>query len=124
MLTKTIEIDGRPVTFRASAAIPRMYRIKFGRDILVDLQKLQRAYLKNQAEGTEFDGVSLEIFENVAYIMAKHGDTGAPSDIETWLDEFNVFSIYEILPVILELWAINTESAIESKKKLHQVAGK
>ena len=124
MLIKTIEIDGRPVTFRASAAIPRLYRIKFGRDILVDLQKLQRAYLKNQTEGTEFDGVSLEIFENVAYIMAKHGDIGAPSDIETWLDEFNVFSIYEILPVILELWAINTESAIESKKKLHQVAGK
>ena len=124
MLIKTIEIDGKPVTFRASASIPRMYRIKFGRDILVDLRKLQKSYLDNQTNGTEFEGVDLEIFENVAFIMAKHGDNSAPSEIETWLDEFNVFSIYEILPVILELWAINTESAIESKKKLLQVAGK
>ena len=146
MLIKTIEIDGRPVTFRASASIPRMYRIKFGRDILMDLQRLRRAYLKNKKlfdntadteevetaateeveknEVSGFDVVDLEIFENVAYIMAKHSNNSTPSDIETWLDEFNMFSIYQILPTILELWAINEESAIESKKKLLQVAGK
>ena len=138
MLIKTIEIDGRPVTFRASASIPRMYRIKFGRDILMDLQRLRRAYLKNKKlfdntadteeveenEAAGFDVVDLEIFENVAYIMAKHSNNSTPSDIETWLDEFNMFSIYEILPTILELWAINEESSIESKKKLLQVAGK
>ncbi|MGN1457264.1 MAG: hypothetical protein ACI4XP_04820 [Acutalibacteraceae bacterium] len=32
-MTKTIEIDGKEVKFRASAAIPRIYRIKFHRDI-------------------------------------------------------------------------------------------
>lgn len=32
-LTKTIEIDGQQVPFRASAAIPRIYRVKFHRDI-------------------------------------------------------------------------------------------
>ena len=30
MLRKTIEIDGQPVEFKASAAVPRMYRLKFG----------------------------------------------------------------------------------------------
>ena len=29
-LTKTIKIDGKDVIFRASAAIPRIYRLKFG----------------------------------------------------------------------------------------------
>ena len=33
-LTKTIEIDGKEVTFKASAAIPRIYRVKFNRDII------------------------------------------------------------------------------------------
>ena len=33
-VTKKIEIDGKEVTFKASAAVPRLYRIKFGRDIL------------------------------------------------------------------------------------------
>ena len=32
-ITKTVEIDGKEVIFKASAAIPRIYRIKFGRDI-------------------------------------------------------------------------------------------
>lgn len=31
-VTKKIEIDGQMVEFRASAAVPRLYRIKFGRD--------------------------------------------------------------------------------------------
>ena len=37
-VTKKIEIDGQMVEFRASAAVPRLYRIKFGRDIYKDLR--------------------------------------------------------------------------------------
>ena len=40
-LTKTIEIDDKKVIFKASAAIPRIYRIKFGRDIYKDLARLE-----------------------------------------------------------------------------------
>ena len=32
-MIKNIEIDGKQVPFRASAAIPRIYRMKFQRDI-------------------------------------------------------------------------------------------
>lgn len=39
-LTKTIEIDGKQVPFKASAAIPRIYRIKFHRDVYKDLEVL------------------------------------------------------------------------------------
>ena len=42
-MTKTIEIDGKAVTFRATAAIPRLYRIKFGRDILQAMTALKSA---------------------------------------------------------------------------------
>lgn len=41
-VTKKIKIDGKTVTFRASAAIPRLYRNKFHRDIYRDLSELQK----------------------------------------------------------------------------------
>lgn len=123
MISKTIIIDGKEVELRASASIPRMYRIKFRRDILQDLIKLKEAYILNQKEGKEFELLDLELFENVAYVMAKHADKSIPSEIGDWLDQFNMFSIYEIMPTIMELWCLNEESQIESKKKLIQVAG-
>jgi hypothetical protein len=124
MLKKTVLIDGKEVEFKASASIPRLYRIKFRRDIMQDMIKLQKAYIKSETEGKEFEIIDLEIFENVAYIMAKHANTEVASDIYDWLDEFNTFSIYEVLPEILQMWALNEESQIESKKNLNQVAGK
>lgn len=42
-VTKKIEIDGKEVTFKASAAVPRLYRIKFGRDIYKDLRQLEKS---------------------------------------------------------------------------------
>ena len=41
---------------------------------------------------------SLEMFENIAYIMAKHADPSIPDSPEEWLDNFSTFSIYQILP--------------------------
>ena len=47
-MVKQIEIDGKLVSFKASAAIPRIYRIKFGRDIYADLRQLEKAMGENQ----------------------------------------------------------------------------
>ena len=58
----------------------------------------------------------LEIFENVAYIMAYHADHSIPDDIDEWFDQFEMFSIYEILPEILTLWGSNLMTDVESKK--------
>ena len=49
-LTKTVNIDGKDVTFRASAAIPRIYRNKFHRDIYKDLHDLQKSIDENDPE--------------------------------------------------------------------------
>ena len=43
-MMKKIEIDGKAVAFKASAAIPRIYRIKFQRDIYKDLSVLENEY--------------------------------------------------------------------------------
>ena len=116
MLEKTVMVSGKEVRFRASAAIPRLYRIKFKRDIFKDLSKLESSYKGKSEDGTEIQIEDLEIFENVAYIMAYHADHSIPGTIDDWLDEFEMFSIYEIMPEILELWGTNLVTDIQSKK--------
>ena len=124
MLTKTVKVGDQEVTFKSSAAIPRMYRIKFKRDIFKDLTKLEKSY-KDKDDGTkELEIEDLEIFENVAYIMAYHADHNIPEDIDDWLDQFEMFSIYEVLPEILELWGTNLITDVESKKNLNAVIAK
>jgi hypothetical protein len=123
-LTKTIEIDGKQVTFRASAAIPRIYRIRFSRDIYKDIAALQKAIGDGDEETSNLDLFSLEMFENISYIMARHADPkNVPDTPEEWLDRFNTFSIYQVLPQLLELWGLNMEQDVESKKKLARLSG-
>ena len=118
MQEKTVVISGKDVRFRSSAAIPRLYRIKFKRDIFKDLSKLEASYKGKSDDGEELQIEDLEIFENVAYIMAFHADPTIPGTIEEWLDEFEMFSIYQVLPEILELWGANLVTDIESKKNM------
>lgn len=124
MIKKEIEIDGKKVPFRASATVPRLYRAQFKRDIFKDLMKLDSGLKKNEKESSNLPIEDLEMFENVAYIMAKHADPTQPNTPEEWLDQFDTFSIYQVLPEILELWDSNIRTESESKKKLAQVAGK
>ncbi len=116
-LTKTVNIDGRDVTFRASAAIPRIYRNRFHRDIYKDLHDLQKSIDQEDPEGSTLDSFSLELFEDISYIMAKHADPkGVPDTPDEWLDQFETFSIYQVLPEIIELWGLNVQTQVESKK--------
>lgn len=115
-MVKNIEIDGKQVPFRASAAIPRIYRMKFQRDIYKDLASLEKAIDSNTEEVSNLDMFSLEMFENIAYVMAKHADPAIPNTPEEWLDEFNTFSIYQVLPKIIELWGLNVKTDVEAKK--------
>lgn len=124
MLEKTVLVCGKEVRFRASAAIPRLYRIKFKRDIFKDLSKLEASYKGKTEDGADIQIEDLEIFENVAYIMALHADHTIPGTIDDWLDEFEMFSIYEILPEILDLWGSNLVTDIQSKKNEIPAAGK
>ena len=85
--------------FRSSATIPRLYRAKFKRNIFEDLSKPEKFYKGKTENGEELQ-------------------------IEDWLDQFDMFSIYEVLPQILELWGENLVTDVTSKKRLAEVSGK
>ena len=115
-MIKQIEIDGKQVSFKASAAIPRIYRMKFQRDIYKDLKALEKSIGDNSEESSNLDMFYLEMFENIAFVMAKHADASIPNTPEEWLDGFNTFSIYQVLPQLIELWGLNVQTDVEAKK--------
>ena len=119
-IRKDIEIDGQRVAFKASAAIPRIYRLKFQRDIYKDLAALEKSIGDGKEESSNLDMFSLEMFENIAFIMAKHADPTIPDTPEEWLDNFNTFSIYQVLPQLIELWGLNVKTDVEAKKNFVQ----
>lgn len=123
MVAKTIEICGQPVRFCASAATPRLYRLKFKRDIFADMQKLTKDFQERNT-GADLAVESLEIFENVAYIMAFQADRTIPDTIDQWLDQFEMFSIYEVLGELVQLWGDNLFTSASAKKNNPAAAGR
>lgn len=127
-MERTVQIDGKAVRMRASALIPRLYRYKFGRDIVADMNTLRRNYKKameaakggseEEIRDSQLSALDLEIFENVAWLMIRHAGEEIPDSPDEWLDGIDgVFSVYEVLPVILELWGENFKTTSVPKKK-------
>lgn len=79
---------------------------------------------KTNEDSSHLDMFSLEMFENIAYTMAKHADPSIPDSPEEWLDEFSTFSIYQVLPKIIELWGLNVQTDVESKKNFTQLTAR
>lgn len=113
-MEKNITIDGRSVPFKATGATIRIYRRLFGRDLLVDINELDQA----RKSGKTLSSESLEIFENIAYCLARQADPeNVPATADEWLDGFNMFSIWAILPQIIQLWQLNEQTTVQPKKK-------
>lgn len=116
-MIKTIQIDGKEIQFKATAATPRVYRQAFGRDIYVDLTTLY----EDMSKGDDLSVESLSTYENISFVMAMQAEgkeinrETINEDMEEWLDQFSTFSIYRVVPQIMELWRLNTEQTIEPK---------
>lgn len=126
-MDRIITIDGKDVGFRATALTPRLYRHKIGRDIIQDMNGLRKALAKATSLGADateeerrdaqLSALDLEVFENMAWVMARQYDGNIPNNPDDWLDGFETFSVYEILPGLLELWAKNEKTTAVPKKK-------
>jgi hypothetical protein len=67
----------------------------------------------------------LELFENIAFIMARHADPqNVPDSPEEWLDQFQTFSIYQVLPEIIKLWGLNVKQGVEAKKNADRLTAR
>jgi hypothetical protein len=76
-------------------------------------------------ENSALDIVSLEVFKNIAYIMVKRADPeNVPDNPDERLEAFNTFSIYEVLPQLIELWGLNVETQAEAKKNIEKLTAR
>ena len=118
-LVRDIPVGTTTIPMRASALIPRLYRVKFGRDIMRDMMRLQKnMHAAQDNPDVDLDAADLTIFEDVAWIMAKHADPNVPGDPDEWLGGLpGVLSIYEALPEILALWSENLKTTSVPRKK-------
>ena len=122
-MERVVSFGRQEILMRASALTPRLYRAQTGRDLLSDIRQLQTAYADSVAASKDGNMSmaavpDLTIFGDVAWIMAKQADPTVPDTVEEWLDSIDgVFSIYEIMPQIMDLWAANIATTSVSKKK-------
>ena len=125
-MEKTITIDDRQVPFKSTGAFLLRYKAQFRRDALKDLVRIEPILSKlqaKQATGTQeekdaaaievFDTLDLELFFNMAWVMAKTADPTIPEPM-LWLDSFGEFPV---LDVIADLMDVLTASISVSKKK-------
>lgn len=116
---KLIHVGSSDIPMRASALIPRLYRVKFGRDLIRDMVALKNNCEKSKdSDDDNLTVADLTIFENIAWLLAKHADPNVPSDPDEWLDSIDgILSIYEVLPEILSMWSENLkQTSIPAKK--------
>ena len=115
-MEKIITIGGKDIKLKSTAGTMMRYRNNFNRDFIKDLIKLQQSLTNKLDNDVEFNALDLDMFEKIAWCMAKTADDNIP-DIEHWLDEFDTFDIMQVLPQIMELLTANM-AQIKDKKKL------
>lgn len=113
-MEKIINVSGKDVKFKSSASTLYIYQMQFKSDLLIDMKKLQGKLAKVKTEEEQFESIDLMLFAKIAWTMAKTADSSIPL-IEQWLDEFEIFSIYEILPQLSDLLLESFKSVNEKK---------
>ena len=123
-MEKIISINGKEVGFKATARTPSRYRKKFNRDLLKEFRNLNEKYEKAKNDpNVELSVEDLEIFERMAYIMAWQYDNTIPNSPDEWLDQFEMFDIYEVLDQIVGLMVTNETELEKPKKKAEEQSG-
>lgn len=118
-MERFINIDGIPRPFKTSGATPRIYRGICGRDLFIDLVKL---------ETEKYSADTLMIYEDLAYTMAKQGNDALPDSDERkvtqfpdtpdeWLDGIEALDIYDFMPQIMAMFRESEKTVVSSKKK-------
>lgn len=134
-MEKVVEIDGKPVKLRCTAALPRFYRATFGRDFFGDITAISKAAerkknaepddspkrhkRRNKADPT---ARTVTFIENLAFLMARSGDPEhVPPDITQWLDSLDdPNAVLNVADQVIDLYQLNSWTTSAPKKKSGQ----
>lgn len=119
------KIFGTDHKLKMSAATPRIYRAKFGKDIIVQMDAMYERLSnegKKKDEEKKDDSVSftpeeLEIMENLIFVCNRQAEPEQPEDIFEWLASFEIGAITDTYGTIMKMWEDNLHQTSTSKKK-------
>ncbi len=115
-MEKIINISGKEVKLASTAGTLHRYRMQFKRDLTKDILLLENTFKDIKTNNADFTALDLELFENIAWSLAKTADSSI-KPIDEWLDQFETFDIYRVLPVIMEMLQANFQSLNNDEKK-------
>lgn len=113
-MEKTIIIDDKEIRFKSTAATPLRFKAQFGKDYFAEIIKLNKlsAFKEEKSNYEVLENADFEVFYNIIWTLAKTANKDIPDPI-TWLDGFDEFPLFEIIPEVQDLIA----ASIKSKKK-------
>lgn len=119
------KIFGTDHKLKMSAATPRIYRAKFGKDIIVQMDAMYERLSnegKKKDEEKKDDSVSftpeeLEMMENLIFVCNRQAEPEQPEDIFEWLTSFEIGAITGTYGTIMKMWEDNLHQTSTSKKK-------
>ena len=119
------KIFGTDHKLKMSAATPRIYRAKFGKDIIVQMDAMYERLSnegKKKDEEKKDDSVSftpeeLEMMENLIFVCNRQAEPEQPEDIYEWLASFEIGAITGTYGTIMKMWEDNLHQTSTSKKK-------
>lgn len=110
-----IFIGNKKVSIKMSAAIPRLYRMKFNEDIITGMFDM---FDRLSKEGGNFNSKEIEMLENLCYICHKQADPNQPDDVVDWLSQFGNEDIYNTFGDLIDAWIESNKTLSEAKKKI------
>ncbi len=116
-MEKIINISGKKIKLASTAGTLHRYRMQFKRDLTKDILSLENTFKAIKQDNADFTALDLELFENIAWSLARTADSSIPP-IEEWLDQFETFDIYRVLPVIMEMLSSNFQTVNNDEKKV------
>ncbi len=110
-MLKVININGKDMELRSSAATPMIYKAQFHSDFFGDVVKMGKVF--DGISGDEMpDDIDMDVIYHIVWALAKnaHKDIG---DVITYFAQFDEFPIKEIADVLSTL----IESMFKVSKK-------
>lgn len=104
-MEKLIKIGNEEILFRSTGATPIIYRNAFHKDMLIDLQSIQRQ-ISDAPDEDWMGSIDTTILFQMAYAMS--GAYQKQIDYYDWLDKFDLFDMVDALFDILSMWTEST----------------
>ena len=126
-MCKIFETDHK---LKMSAATPRIYRAKFGKDIIVQMDAMyerlsnegkkkdeEKKNEEKKDDSVSFTPEELEMMENLIFVCNRQAEPEQPEDIFEWLASYEIGAITGTYGTIMKMWEDNLHQTSTSKKK-------